>query len=83
MSKTKQRGRPLECNYIITLAYSTNILYAIAWYYIHCVGGYPALLVSTFRAMREPQHVERVTVLAPRLNQNRFYNVLIISYNRL
>ena len=41
--------------------------------------GLSALLVSTGRAMREPRYVERVTGLAPRLNQNNDCNTLIIN----
>ena len=41
--------------------------------------GLSALLVSTGRAMRDPRYVERVTGLAPRLNQNNDCNTLIIN----
>ena len=41
--------------------------------------GLSALLVLADRAMREPRHVERATVPAPRLNRIIFYIFLIIK----
>ena len=48
-------------------------------FYILINVGLSALLVSTNWAMLEPYYVERASGLAPRLNRNKIYTLLIIS----
>ena len=58
LSKTKQRERPLRCNYCTH--------HSMVGYDIYIGVGLSALLGLTDRAMREPQHVGLGTGLAPR-----------------
>ena len=59
-SKTKQRGRPKGCIiYVLIVAMYSKCVVQEGKLYIHFCVGLSPLLVSTYRAMRRPQHVER------------------------
>ena len=62
--KTKQRERPMGC---IIMPLVGSLYSAGKGVRIYIGVGLSALLVSTCRAMREPQFVERATGLTPRL----------------
>lgn len=67
-SRTKQQRTPHEVYYIQPSLASddSNVRCQECFLYTYTGVGLSALLVSTCRAMREPQFVKRVTELAPR-----------------
>ena len=62
-SRTKQQRTPHAVYYIPLLLASDGFSFVVKRVYIYTNVGLSALLVSTCRAMREPQFVERVTAL--------------------
>ena len=62
-SRTKQQRTPHEVYYIQLLFASDVFSSVVKRVYIYTNVGLSALLVSTCRAMREPQFVKRVTAL--------------------
>ena len=62
-SRTKQQRTPHEVYYIQLLLASDDFSSVVKRVYIYTNVGLSALLVSTCRAMREPQFVERATAL--------------------
>ena len=80
-SRTKQQRTPHEVYYIQPSLASndSNVRCQECFLYTYTGVGLSALLVSTCRAMREPQFVNRVTEETPRLNLFQFSITLIIN----